>query len=503
MRKPRRSGVLLHPTSLPGRQPVGSLGQEAFDFVDFLAAAGQSIWQILPLGPTGYGHCPYSCYSAFAGNPLLINLEKLVEAGDLPKNDLPEPGPATELADFSTAEHQQFVALKNAWQHFNNQKYPERQQAFQEFCSRQAFWLNDYAFFEAMRHNQQGKGWQHWPVEVRHRQVQALQFWGDKLQDQIAWHKYQQFVFFEQWEKLKAHANQNGISIFGDLPIFVAENSADVWANPKLFFLDKNDRPTLVAGVPPDYFSKTGQRWGNPLYRWDQLAADDYSWWLSRFSWNLQLFDLVRVDHFRGFIACWAIPAEEKTAVNGSWQAVPGRELFEHLREKLGDLPIIAEDLGVITPDVEELRDHFALPGMKILQFAFDSGPDNPYLPHNLLPNSVVYTGTHDNNTSLGWWRALSAAGRRQVREYLKRPCRDMPWPLIETALASVADTAVIPMQDLLALDGKARMNHPGTATGNWNWRLRPDQVSSELISKFRSVTHLYGRLLCNPAEMH
>jgi len=502
MTNPRRSGILMHPTSLPGRQAIGTLGPEAFDFIDLLVAAGQSVWQVLPLGPTGFGNCPYSSFSAFAGNPLLINLEQLVATGDLSAEDLPTPVPKTAQVNFATAEQQQLPVLQKAWQNFVNQANPERLRALRQFCTLQAPWLNDYAFFAAMLQEQQGQGWQHWPEGVRRRDQRALQTWGEKLQQSIAWHKYLQFVFFEQWTNLKAYANKNGVLIFGDLPIFVAENSADVWANQQLFYLDNHSRPTLVAGVPPDYFSETGQRWGNPLYRWEQAAAEDYSWWLSRFAWNLLSFDLLRVDHFRGFQACWAIPANESTAVNGSWMTVPGRDLFQRLKKQFGALPIIAEDLGVITPEVEALRDQFGLPGMKILQFAFDSGPTNPYLPHNHVPNSVVYTGTHDNNTSLGWWSSLPDKGRQQVRDYLRRPCRDMPWALIETALASVAELAIIPLQDLLSLDGQARMNQPGTATGNWTWRLLPDQTNNEIIIQFRNLTHLYGRQLCNPTEM-
>ena len=503
MKPSRRSGILMHPTSLPGRQAIGSLGPEAFAFIDLLAAAGQSVWQILPLGPTGYGHCPYSCFSAFAGNPLLISLEQLVAAGDLQAEDLSLPGSTTDRADFAAAEKYQLPRLRQAWQNFLRHAGGQRQLAFQEFCANQTSWLDDYVFFAAMREDQLGKGWQDWPIQVRNREPEALQKWAEKLRQPMDWQKYLQFVFFEQWEKLKTYANDHGISIFGDLPIFVAEDSADVWANPHLFYLDEQGQPQLVAGVPPDYFSETGQRWGNPLYRWERMAAEGYSWWLSRFSWNLHLFDLVRVDHFRGFDACWAIPGDEPTAVNGSWMPVPGRELFQRLREKFNALPIIAEDLGVITPEVEKLRDDFGLPGMKILQFAFDSGPSNPYLPHNHIPNSVVYTGTHDNNTSLGWWQSLASKGQHQVREYLRRPCQDMPWPLIETALASVSELAIIPLQDLLGLDGSARMNRPATVTGNWDWRLSPEPIPEEIIIQFRSVTQLYGRLLCNPTEMH
>ncbi len=496
----RRSGVLLHPTSLSGKQPIGTLGQEAYDFVDWLAEAGQSIWQILPLGPIGHGNCPYSCYSAFAGNPLLINYAKLVEAGDLLEREIPSPIAAEDKVNFFAAANR-LSLLRIAAERFATNAEPIRRRQFEQFCREQAFWLNDYCFFEAMRPLQQNRSWQQWPPEIRQRQQQALHKWGVELQDEIGWHKYIQFVFFEQWFELKKYANNKGVKIFGDLPIFVAENSTDVWTNRQMFHLDAEDQPTMVAGVPPDYFSKTGQRWGNPLYNWQRMAADNYSWWRARFRWNLQLFDLIRVDHFRGFAACWAIPANEKTAVNGRWIEVPGEQLFYQLQAEFGSLPIVAEDLGVITPDVVALRNRFDLPGMKILQFAFDSGPKNPYLPHNHLPNSVVYTGTHDNNTSLGWWQALDPAEKQMVRDYIKRPCNDMPWPLVEITLASVAKLAVIPMQDLLDLDGKARMNRPGTAQGNWQWRCLPDQTTAQLAKRLHQVSHLYGRVLCNATE--
>ena len=500
MLKTRRSGVLLHPSSLPGPQAIGTLGQEAYDFIDWLIEAGQAVWQILPLGPTGYGDCPYSCYSAFAGNPLLISLEKLVATGDLQSSKLPAAVPINNHVDFPAAE-KQLNLLRLASLNFYELSTAKRRQKFEQFCRQQAYWLNDYCFFQSMRELQQNRGWQQWPEEVRQREQQALHKWGMQLQDEIAWHKYLQFVFFEQWFELKAYANNKGVEIFGDLPIFVAENSADVWANRRLFYLDENDQPTLVAGVPPDYFSKTGQRWGNPLYNWETMIEEDFSWWLARIRWNLQLFDIVRIDHFRGFAASWAIPAAEKTAINGSWIDVPGEQLFQRLQTEFGELPIIAEDLGVITEDVEQLREQFKLPGMKILQFAFDSGPENPYLPHNHRVNSVIYTGTHDNNTTLAWWRALDSEGKEQVKEYLKRPCRDMPWTLVETALSSVANLAIIPLQDILSLDGKSRMNKPGTARGNWQWRNLPNQLNREITTQLRHVSHLYGRLLCNPTE--
>ncbi len=498
----RRSGILLHPTSLPGTQPVGSLGQEAYDFIDFLLEAGQSVWQILPIGPTGYGNCPYSSFSAFAGNPLLINLQLLVETGDLYKSDLPTPPPQSSAADFGSAQKRQLPVLQLACERFKQSTAPSRQQLFDIFCSEQAYWLNDYAFFEAMRENQDCRGWQQWPQEIKQRDSEALHHWGNQLRDRIYWYKYLQFVFFDQWLALKKYANDKGVKVFGDLPIFVAEDSADVWANRELFYLDDENQATHVAGVPPDYFSKTGQRWGNPLYRWEQMEENNFSWWQARFHWNFQLFDLLRVDHFRGFSACWAIPATETTAENGFWIEAPGEKLFSLLQQKLGILPIIAEDLGIITPEVEKLREQFGFPGMKILQFAFDSGPDNPYLPPNHRQNSVIYTGTHDNNTSLGWWNSLDTEEKQRVRRYLQNPCKKMPWPLIETALASIANLAIIPLQDILSLPATSRMNTPGIAAGNWQWRFQPGTLTADIAGQLKKSSQLCGRDLCIPTEM-
>ena len=497
----RRSGILLHPTSLPGTQSVGSLGREAYDFVDFLIATGQSVWQILPLGPTGYDNCPYSSFSAFAGNPLLINLALLVKTGDLQKSDLPTPIPSMDKVDFIAAIKNQLPLLQQACENFKQNADSQRRQTFDQFCFDQAYWLNDYAFFDALRENQQYCGWQQWPKEIRLRKPSALHNWGNKFKNAIYRQKYLQFVFFEQWTALKNYANQKGVLIFGDMPIFVAENSVDVWANQEQFYLDEEDQATLVAGVPPDYFSNTGQRWGNPLYRWERMMENNFSWWRARFHRNLELFDLLRVDHFRGFSACWAIPADEPTAENGHWMKVPGEQLFTRLQQEQKTLPIVAEDLGIITPDVEALRDHFTFPGMKILQFAFDSGPDNPYLPDHHLPNSVIYTGTHDNNTSLGWWRALDAAGKQRVKDYLQRPCREMPWPLIDIALASVAKLAIIPLQDILSLPATSRMNTPGTVTGNWRWRFQKNSLSTEITERLKNLSHQYKRNLCIPTE--
>ncbi len=496
MLRTRQSGILLHPTSLAGPEGLGTLGEEAYTFVDFLVAAGQSVWQVLPLGPTGYGDCPYSSFSAFAGNPDLISLTQLVAVGDLNKGDLPPPCTVASRINFQSCHDVRTPLLIKASRNFlEDKKDSVRHLNFVEFCQQQASWLNDYAFYRAMRQAQNHNAWQDWPVEVRDRKESALRQWGTKLKLEISQEKYLQFVFFEQWFALKEYANQQGIEIFGDLPIFVALDSADVWANRDLFQLDEQGQPQLVAGVPPDYFSTTGQLWGNPLYDWERLAQDGYSWWKARLQWNLAQCDLVRIDHFRGFEACWAVPATETTAINGFWQPGPGTVFFERMQQELGELSLIAEDLGIITPAVEQLRDHFQLPGMKILQFAFDSGPKNPYLPHQHLRNSVVYTGTHDNTTSLAWWQALDTDGKQKVRDYLDSTCREMPWPLIRCALASSARMSIIPMQDLLKLGGKARMNLPGTATGNWNWRMTSDQLDPEVAGRLKELCRRFDRI--------
>ena len=494
MHQPRCSGILLHPTSLPGRFGIGSLGREAFHFIDFLVAAKQSIWQILPLGPTGYGDSPYSAYSAFAGNPLLIDLELLVETGDLPPEVLEIPPLPDDAVDYGAVHQLKDRLLHQAAQRFQETASPERRAAFEEFCAYQAYWLNDYALFMAARKDQQGALWNSWPAELCRREEAALRSWGERLSAAIEDQKYIQFTFFQQWQAVKNYANSQGVRIFGDIPIFVAFDSADVWANPHLFHLDEDLQPTLVAGVPPDYFSKTGQRWGNPLYRWERLQEEGYSWWLARLKWCLANNDLVRIDHFRGFAACWAIPAAEETAVNGSWVPVQGEDFFNVLNRELGDAPIIAEDLGVITPDVEALRDRFAFPGMKILHFAFDSGPTNPYLPHNYPNNCVAYTGTHDNDTTCGWWNSLNKKSRDAVRAYLGHSCRDIAWDLIRTAQSSVADLCIIPLQDVLDLDESSRMNLPGQSRGSWSWRVRHEQLDPQRAERLSALTTLYGR---------
>lgn len=490
----RQSGVLLHPTSLPGPEGFGTLGDEAKSFVNYLVEAGQSVWQILPLGPTGFGDCPYSSFSAFAGNPDLISLAQLAAVGDLKPADLPNRQPATDRIEFDAWRTIRTPLLKKATTNFFK-KSGQRNETFTLFCQEEASWLNDYCFYRAMRTAQQDKPWYEWPIDVRLREDDALCRWGTDLATEILREKYLQFVFFEQWFALKEYANQRGVLLFGDLPIFVAHDSADVWANQQLFQLDDHGQPTAMAGVPPDYFSTSGQLWGNPLFDWQTMAADNFSWWKARLQWNLKQCDLVRIDHFRGFEACWAVPAGEKTAENGSWQTGPGAEFFHQIQMAGQNLPLVAEDLGIITPEVEALRDRFDLPGMKILQFAFDSGPKNPYLPHHHPQNSVVYTGTHDNTTSLAWWQALDGAGKQQVRDYLDTSCRDMPWPLIRCALSSSARLAIIPMQDLLKLGGRARMNQPGTATGNWNWRMTPDQLDEGVAVRLRNLCLQFDRI--------
>jgi len=490
----RCSGILCHPTSLPGAFGVGDLGTTAERFVDFLVRSGQSIWQVLPLGPTGYGHSPYSAFSAFAGNPLLVSPERLVAVGDLLPDEADPYRSDAPQADFRLAGDCREVLLRSAGQRFFARD-SERLQRFHGFCREQAAWLEDYALFQALRLRHELRPWTDWPAELVRRDPEALRHWRQELAGELQLQRYIQFVFCEQWFALRAYANQRGVRLFGDLPIFVAHDSAEVWGNQSLFRLDASGNPTVVAGVPPDYFSATGQRWGNPLFDWETMAGDRYAWWRSRLGWNLQLTDLVRIDHFRGFDACWEIPADEPTAVHGRWVATPGRELFAILQAEFGPLPVIAEDLGIITPEVEALRDDCGFPGMKILQFAFDSGPGNPYLPHHHVRNCIVYPGTHDNSTTLGWWQALSADGKNRVREYLGHPCRQMPWDLLRVALASVADICVLPLQDILGLPAAARMNTPGVASGNWEWRCAATDLDPPLADRVRELTARYGRL--------
>lgn len=491
----RSSGILLHPTALPGREGIGTLGAEVYAFLDFLAEAGQQVWQVLPIGPTGYGHSPYNALSAFAGNPALIDLETLVDQGLLAAADIAAQSfPEGQLSDAAMANKQ--AILNKAAANFHRTVSQERQANYRNFCREQSGWLDDYVLFMALRDHFKGKAWPSWPAALRQRDPATLTRYREQLQKERDQIRCQQFLFFEQWATLKEAANQSGIQIFGDMPIFVAYDSVDVWAHQELFQLDQSGHPLAVAGVPPDYFSKTGQLWGNPLYNWDRLKQTGFAWWLDRFRRDLQCADLVRLDHFRGFQACWSIPIDEETAINGHWEEVPGAELFAYLADEFGPLPIIAEDLGIITPEVERLRLNAGFPGMKILQFAFDSGPDNPYLPGNFSRESVVYTGTHDNNTTLGWWQGVSADQRQAVAKITGKTKPDMPWDLIALAEESVARLCILPCQDILSLGEEARFNTPGTVGGNWNWRLRPGELAPEVALRLRQLCCQAGR--CN-----
>ena len=490
----RASGILLHPTSLPGGHGIGDLGPEAYAFIDWLAAARQQYWQVLPIGPTGYGDSPYQTFSAFAGNPLLIDLTALVERGWLEEGTLAEAPANQGTVDYGQVVDFKLSALHLSWVGFKALGDPEDHERFTAFSKHEASWLDDYALFRAIKSAHGGVSWNAWPEGLATRDKSALAAFRKAHADAIAYARFAQWVFFEQWAALREHAHARGIRIIGDVPIFVAFDSADAWAHRTLFHFDTQGNPTVVAGVPPDYFSETGQLWGNPLYRWDAMARGRYAWWVARMRQALHLYDLVRVDHFRGFEAYWEVPAGEPTAINGRWVKGPGDKLFKALQKALGaDLPIIAEDLGLITPPVEALRDQFGLPGMKILQFAFGD-PANAYLPHNFVPNCVVYTGTHDNDTSRGWYETAPEAERDYALRYLSTDAEGFTWALIREAQASVARLAVVPAQDLLDLGSEARMNTPAVATGNWGWRLAPESLTADIAAHLADMAVMFGR---------
>ena len=504
---PRASGILLHPTCLPSRFGIGDLGDEAYRFADFLAASGQSLWQVLPLGPTGYGDSPYACYSAFAGNTLLISPEKLFEEGLLAKADLDQiPLLPTERVDFERVHQSRDLILHKAFARYQTTDDTELRGAFETFAAQNASWLDDYALFRTLKSAHSGLAWHEWNSGLVGREPAALARARVDLREQIEAHKFYQFLFFKQWFALKTYCNERSISLIGDIPIFVAHDSADVWTNPDQFKLDQDRRPIVVAGVPPDYFSATGQFWGNPLYDWERMLADGFKWWIERVRATLQTVDIVRVDHFRGFAASWEIPGGDKTAERGRWVEAPGRELFNAIRNSLGELPIIAEDLGVITPDVEKLRDDFGFPGMRVLQFAFSSDANNVDLPHNYHRNVAVYTGTHDNDTTAGWFNSVAGGGSTRTEaqisseknfclKYLNTDGREIHWDFIRAALASVADTAIVPLQDLLGLGSEARMNLPNSTQGNWSWRCKQDTLTEDHSERLRDMTATYGRI--------
>jgi len=508
---PRASGILLHPTSLPSPIGIGDLGQAAYDFVDFLEETGQSLWQVLPLGPTGYGDSPYQCFSAFAGNPLLISLHALAADGLLEESDLvAAPAFPADRVDYGPVIEFKNRLLTAAHAIFIERASEAAKADYLKFTEQMAWWLDDYAVFRAIKDEHGGQEWTKWEAYLRDREDQAMHFFRENHAVEISRHKFWQYLFFKQWVALAAYANGKGVKIIGDVPIFVAHDSADVWANPELFHLDKEGKPTMVAGVPPDYFSETGQLWGNPLYRWELMAKDGYQWWIQRIRATLSQVDIVRLDHFRGFEKYWAVPAVEKTAINGKWRRGPGAELFKAIRNAFADLesdlPIIAEDLGHITPEVEKLRDDFDLPGMRILQFAFGTDPQaDEFKPYSFIPNSVVYTGTHDNDTTVGWFTVEGVGDttrkesevdeeRAFVLKYLGSDGAEINWDFIRLALASVANTAIIPLQDVLGCGSEARMNTPARESGNWGWRYKPEQLTPEIRQRLAELTEIYGR---------
>jgi 4-alpha-glucanotransferase len=492
----RTSGILLHPTSLPGNSGIGELGDAAYRFVDWLARAKQRRWQVMPLGPTGYGDSPYASFSAMAGNPLLISLPRLVDDGFLSHDVLDTMLPFPfERVDYGPVIEWKINVLQQAYATFTVNATREQHTAFEAFKAEHADWLDDFSLFMALKEAHNGAPWNQWEAEIRKRESEALDEWRTKLAERIRFHQFNQWIFFSHWLDVKRYANERDIKIIGDIPIFVAYDSADVWANPDLFYLDEEGNSTVVAGVPPDYFSATGQRWGNPLYRWKAMAKTGYAWWVERFRMTLTLFDMVRLDHFRGFAAYWEIPAHEETAINGKWVEGPGSRFFNAMHKALGDIPIIAEDLGLITSDVIALRDKHKFPGMAVLQFAWAGNASDQYLPHNHDPNLVVYTGTHDNDTTVGWWHTISEREQVHVQKYLAVHGHDIAWDMIRAALKSVAETAIVPMQDVLSLGSEARMNMPGQGHGNWSWRLLPDQLNNQVADRLSELTTLYGRI--------
>jgi len=504
MLKARNSGILLHLTSLPGRHGIGDMGSGAYMFIDFLSASGQSCWQFLPTGPTStvFDNSPYMCRSVFAGNPLLINLEKLVNDGYLSPEDLEDGHVFSEYAvDYDTVTESKNTLLGKAFGNFSNSAPPA---AFEKFCNLHKSWLENYALFMSFRERHNAKPWYEWPGPAASRDQEAISRHAAEYSGRLLYFKFVQFIFFSQWQELSDYAQAKKISLIGDIPIYVALDSADVWANQELFKIDRQTlQPTKVAGVPPDYFSETGQRWGNPVYRWktagNRLNQRLYNWWLNRFRMIFSMMEMVKIDHFRGFEAFWEIPAAENTAINGKWVKGPGKSFFTAMKAKLKKLPILAEDLGVITPAVDRMREQLGFPGMRILQFAFESDEKNPYLPHNYdSTNTIVYTGTHDNNTTLGWFMSqkLTEDTRNLIRQYLNSSDDSrIPWEFIRLAMSSVAALSIIPLQDILGFGEDCQMNRPGTSSGNWRWRCAPRFLDMDLALRLRDLTATYNRL--------
>jgi 4-alpha-glucanotransferase len=490
MKFPRASGVLLHPTSLPGEFGIGDLGPEAYKFVDFLADAKLTYWQILPLGPTGWGDSPYAGFSAFAGNALLISPEELsTDAATHAKIATEDPA----RVDYGKVHTAKTTMLRAEFEARGDDAGDD----FDSFVTENASWLDDYALYRALKTSNGERPWYEWPDELKLRDPAALESATRDLEREIRSHKFYQLLFFEQWAKLKSYANEKGVKIVGDVPIFVALDSVDVWRYREQFKLNEDGSPRVVAGVPPDYFSKTGQLWGNPVYDWEAMQADDFSWWIDRIRQTLKTVDVARIDHFRGFGAVWEVPGGDPTAEHGEWVDAPGRELFAAINDALGDIPFWVEDLGFMTPEIEALRDDFDFPGMRILQFAFGGDARNEALPHNYIRHCIAYTGTHDNDTAVGWWKSLADDNRARdyCMEYVNTDGTDINWAMIRALWSSVADTVVVPAQDLLGLDNSARMNLPATTDGNWQWRLKKGDLTDEIAERLRDLTETYGRV--------
>lgn len=494
----RSSGVLLHPTSLPSRGGIGDFGPAAYEFVDWLSAAKQSLWQILPLQPAGCGNSPYSCTSAFAGNVLLVSLERLCEHGMIEKRLVEALPDGNAPVDFDSVRANKLPLLREAAANFLRLARGSARSPYEEFCRDNDWWLDDYALFSVLRERFEEQAWNRWPQEIARRDPAAIERLQSELQTQLDQEKFLQFAFFEQWSALRSYCADRGIRVIGDVSIFVSYDSADVWTNPGLFLLNEDLSPSVVAGVPPDAFSETGQRWGNPLYDWEALRARGYDWWIGRMRWAIETCDIVRIDHFRGFEAYWEIPADEPTAVNGRWVQGPNTGLFEALSTALGTLPFIAEDLGYITREVHDLRKALDIPGMKILQFGFGNKGAHIYLPHQYERDCVVYTGTHDNDTVVGWWSTgATDEEKKSASSYLGIVEDGVHWAFVRAALTSVANLAVIPVQDVLGLDSSARMNVPSETDGSWNWRLQAGALTSELAEKMAQLVEITDRDIC------
>ncbi|HKJ40878.1 MAG TPA: 4-alpha-glucanotransferase [Sunxiuqinia sp.] len=490
----RSSGILLHVSSLPGEFGIGNMGEDAFAFVDFLSESNQKLWQILPLGPTGYGNSPYQSYSAFAGSPLLISMKKLVQEGLLFDRELLNHQAFSETeVEYEEVEPVKIALLQRAFVRFQEQ-FIHFKEAYYHFLGEHSWWLNDYALFQALKEENELMIWNEWEDEFKKRDGHVLDRIYHEHADSINFHRFVQFIFFKQWFELKEYANEKDVQLVGDLPLYVSYDSSEVWANQDIFQLDKKGAMTHVGGVPPDYFSETGQLWGCPVFDWDRLEERQFDWWVARVHFCLNMFDLIRIDHFRGLESFWSVAADEQTAINGKWVPAKGRELFQLLQSQIGDLPVIAEDLGIITPAVEQLRLDFNFPGMKVLQFGYSSDETNEHLPHNFHTDTVVYTGTHDNDTTVGWLKSTTVAERKNLKAYFPISIRKMPEKMIELAWSSVATMAIMPLQDLLGLDSQSRMNIPGTTHGNWEWRFRWSQLKPMHLDYLNKITRLYNR---------